>query len=292
MILPSFEFIEPTSVKQVCSALHQSTGKAKVIAGGTDLLVNMKKKLIKPEAIISLAKISRLKEISYSDGNGLKMGSLVTMTELAESRVVVDKFPALAKAASKLGSPQIRNRATIGGNICSARPAADTLGPLIGYGAKVKLVGAQGERPVLLEEFFTGPGETILGPSEILTEILIKPPIPDTYSNYVKFGVRKAMEIAIVSVTSVITLDPGNGRCKEARIVLGAVAPMFIRCPESEEVLVGNRITEDLAAQVGTLAAQSCWPISDIRGSAEYRRMLVESLTRRTILEVSQTKKA
>jgi carbon-monoxide dehydrogenase medium subunit len=285
MILPRFEFREPRSVEEVCSALQQGAGRAMVVAGGTDLLVNMKKKLVNPGFLLSLGKIIQLKGISRSDSGGLRIGSLVTMAELAGSKIVRDEFPALAKAASTLGTPQIRNRATIGGNVCSARPAADTLGPLIAYGAKVRLMGSEGERPVSIEELIKGPGETILGPTEILTDLFLPPPLSDSRSSYIKMGLRKAAEIAIVSVTTVIALEPANGHCKSARVVLGAVAPVFIRCPESEQALMGRSITEDLATQAGVLAAQQCKPISDMRGPAEYRRMLVETLTKRAILE-------
>lgn len=292
MILPKFKFTTPISVVGVCSAMKQGDGKAKVIAGGTDILVNMKKKLIKPDVLICLDKILKLKGISSSSGGGLNIGPLVTMVELVQSKVVFDKYPALSKAAAKLGTPQIRNLATIGGNICSARPAADTLGPLIGYRAEVTLVGSEGERRVDLEEFFTGPGETVLDHAEILTNIFLPPPIPDTYSVYIKIGARKTAEIAIVSVTSVITLDPDSGRCKSARIVLGAVAPTFVRSQDSEHILMGEKISEKLAAQAGVLAAKGCSPISDMRGTAEYRRMLVEVLTKRAILEAVQTQGA
>ncbi len=286
MILPRFDFIEPVSIKEACSILQQKMGKAVIIAGGTDLLVNMKrKKITEPEVIISLAKIPQLRETSYSDGDGLKMGSMVIISELAESKTIIDNFPLLSNAASQLGSTQIRNRATVGGNISSARPAADTLGPLIAYGAKLKLVGTQGERFVSLEAFSTAPGKTVSGPSEILTEILIRTPSPKSSGSYVKFGARRAMEIAIVNVTALITFDSDSRRCKEARIVLGAVGPTFVRCLEAEEVLAGNEITADLAAQAGIIASRSCSPISDIRGSAEYRKMLVEALTKRTVME-------
>ncbi len=291
MILLRFNFVQPFSIQETISLLAQNSGKAKIIAGGTDLLVNMKKKLVKPELLISMDKIDELKETLPTRGNGLKIGSLSTMADIAESRMVKNDFPALAQAAGKLGSRQIRNRATIGGNICSARPCADSIGPLIGYGAEVKLIGTEGERLVSLDDFCTGPGETILGSSEILTEIWLKPPPPNTNSSYIKFGTRKAMDIAIVSVTSVITVNSSNGKCQSARVVLGAVAPTYIRCSAAEEVLVGDKITDDIALQAGTLAAQFCRPISDMRGSAEYRRMLVEALTRRSILEASRMEK-
>jgi len=281
------EYLSPASIQEALGILQSYQGQAQIIAGGTDLIPELKKQTRRVRCLVDISGVEELKKIGL-DGDDIKIGAGVTHTEIASSKLIIDKFPALAKAASEVGSPQIRNIGTIGGNICSARPAADTIGPLIGYGAEVKIASDQGENWLALEELFTGPGETILKPGEILTEILIKPPIPETHSSYTKFGPRKALAVAIVSVTSVITLDPGSGKCKEARIVLGAVAPTLIRCLESEEVLVNKKITEDLAAQAGSLAAQSCQPISDIRGSAEYRREMVKILVRRALEQTMQ----
>ena len=174
MILPRFEFKAPVSIEEVCSALKEDPRKTKVIAGGTDILVNMKKKSVNPAMLISLDKVPQLREVSYSPGTGLTIGALVTMAELTSSRIVSEHYPALAKAAAILGTPQIRNRATIGGNICSARPAADTIGTLIGHKAEVELVSTEGERRIALQDFFTGPGETLLGPDEILKYLILQ----------------------------------------------------------------------------------------------------------------------
>jgi CO/xanthine dehydrogenase FAD-binding subunit len=184
-----------------------------------------------------------------------------------------------------MGSPQVRNRATIGGNLVSSRPAADTIGPLIGYGAKVRLQGLEDERLVPVENFCTGPGVCILFDNEIMTDIYMDLPNPNSRGVYIKFGTRKAMEISIVSVTTILSLDAA-GVCEDAKIVLGAVAPTFIRAPEAEKLLVGEKVTEPLAEKAGAIAAESCSPISDLRASADYRRMLVNALTRKSILEI------
>lgn len=281
------KYLSPTSVQEALEILQSYRGQARVISGGTDLVPEIKREIRKVKCLVDISGIEELKKIEQ-DGDNIKIGAGVTHSEIASSKLVIDKFPALAKASGEVGSPQIRRIATIGGNICSARPAADTIGPLIGYGVEAKLADKVGERWIALEKLFIGPGETIIRPSEILTELLIKTPTPGTYSGYIKFGLRKALEIAIVSVTSVITLDQGSGQCKRARIVLGAVAPTLICCPETEGVLVGKKITKELAAQAATLAAQSCRPISDIRGSAEYRREIVKVLVRRSLEQVMQ----
>jgi len=284
------EYLYPSSIQEALEVLKSYEGQVRIIAGGTDLIPELKKQIRSFQYLVDVSGVEGFNSVEI-DANNIRIGAGVTLSGIASSKPIVDNFPALARAAGEVGSPQIRNIATIGGNICSARPAADTSGPLIGFGAEVKIAGGEGERRLPLEELFTGPGETILGPGEILTEISIKLPVPDTYSSYTKFGLRRALAIAIVSVTSVITLEPESGNCKGARIVLGAVAPTLIRCPESEGVLINNKITGDLAEQAGLLAAQSCQPISDIRGSAEYRRGIVKVLVKRALEQTMQRAK-
>jgi CO/xanthine dehydrogenase FAD-binding subunit len=284
MILPRFRLLEPTSVKEVCDIL-QHNNDTRVIAGGTDLLVNMKKKVIMAGTLISLDKISELKDVSYSGKTGLTMGSMVRIADVAESPIIKTNYSILATAADKLGSLQIRNRATIGGNICSARPAADTIGPLIAYGAVAQIASSGGAREEAIETIFKGPGQTTIGKGEFLTGITIKSPEDNTESSYIKFGIRRAMDIAVVSVTSLITLK--NGTCSLARLVLGAVAPTFIRCPKAEEFLLGKDLSEDVAEQASRLATAASRPISDFRASADYRRNLVQVLVKRSLLEAA-----
>ena len=282
MILPRFELLEPTSVKEACEVL-KSNDSVRVIAGGTDLLVNMKKKILTADVLVSLDKIKGLNEISYEEKSGLSVGPMVRIADLAASTVVQQHYPALALAAGKLGSPQIRNRATLGGNICSARPAADTIGPLIGYGAVVRISGPGEDREVPVENFFKGPGQTNLGKGEFLSAITAGAPDADSRASYIKHGIRRSMEISLVNVTSVLSMD--NGTCSSARLVLGAVAPTFIRCPVTEGFLAGKAISEDVAEQAGHMAVDICTPITDIRASADYRRQLVRVLVKRCLLQ-------
>jgi CO/xanthine dehydrogenase FAD-binding subunit len=282
MILPRFNLLEPTSLTEVCKAL-ESGDNTRIIAGGTDLLVNLKKKVFTANTLISLDKIDELKEVSYSDTEGLTIGSAVRIIDIVESPVINSVFPALAAAAGKLGSWQIRCRATIGGNVCSARPAADTIGPLIAYSATARIAGPDGERDEAIETIYKGPGQTTLGKGEMLAAIKIKPPAENTGVTYGKYGIRQAMEIALISATTLVTLD--DNVCKTARIVLGAVAPTYIRCQKTESFLTGNTITEDIAEQAGQIASQSCSPITDIRASAAYRRQLVKVMVKRNLLK-------
>lgn len=281
MILPRFDLLEPSSVKEICKAL-QSGNNSRVIAGGTDLLVNLKKKVFTADTLISLDKAAELKEMSFSDEKGLTLGSAVRIIDVVDSPVIQENFPALAAAAGKLGSWQIRTRATIGGNVCSARPAADTIGPLIAYGAFAVIASPDGTREELIETIYKGPGQTTLAKGEILQAIRIPKPLKNTKVVYTKYGIRQAMEIALVSVTTSVTLE--NDICTTGKIVLGAVAPTYIRCIKTEEFLKGKAITEDTAEQAGQVASESCKPITDIRASADYRRQLVKVLVKRNLL--------
>ena len=285
MILPRFQFLEPETFEEVHQLVEKNKGDAVLMAGGTDLLVNLKRKVIKAKVVISLEKIKSLKQVHYSESAGLTLGSMVTVSELAETPIIKQKFPLLAIAANKIGSPQIRNRATIGGNICTARPAGDTIGPLTAYGAEVQLVLGKETRWEPISKFITGPGKTTRKEGEVIAAIRIKPFPANTGVSYIKYGVRKAMEIAMVSVTTAITFN--GDKCEKATIVLGAVAPTFIRSNEAEEALVSHKVTLSAAEKAAELAAGGCRPITDVRASAEYRRDLVRVLTKRGIMEAA-----
>lgn len=288
MILPRFEYTAASTPEEAISEIAGHKGNAKIMAGGTDIMVNMKRRVLSPSLVVSIHKLDQLRGFDQKPQGMFRIGVLNTMHDIAAAEKVTDHFSALATAAGSMGSPQIRNLATIGGNLVSSRPAADTIGPLIGYGAKVRLQGLKDDRLVPMASFCTGPGECVLFGNEIMTDILLDIPKPNTHGVYLKFGTRNSMEIAIVSVTTIITLDD-RGVCQEARIVLGAVAPTFVRATEAERFLQGKRLSETLARQAGEVAQQSCNPINDTRASAEYRLMLVRALTRKSILQIATT---
>ena len=285
MILPRFQFLEPETFEEVQHIVEKNKSDAVLMAGGTDLLVNLKRKVINAKIVISLEKIGSLKQIDYSQTAGLTLGAMVRISELSETPLIKQKFPLLAIAANKLGSPQIRNRATIGGNICTARPAGDTIGPLTAYGAELLLIRGKESRWEPISKFITGPGKTNRKDGEVLAAIRIKPFANHTGVSYIKYGVRKAMEIAMVSVTTALTFS--GDECKQATIVLGAVAPTFIRSVEAEEALRLKKVTPAAAEEAAALAADGCKPITDVRASAEYRRDLVKVLTKRGIIEAA-----
>jgi CO/xanthine dehydrogenase FAD-binding subunit len=278
MLLPRFEYDEPKSLEEACELMASFGAKAKVLAGGTDLLVNMKKKILAPAHVVSLGRVEPLKTLEASNGS-IRIGALMTA---AEAQGVKKSLSALARGASSLGSPLIRNLATIGGNLASARPAADFPPPLMAYGAEVLLRKKGGERKVPLDAFFKGPGMTVVEPDEILAEIVVPKPPSGSGAGYMKLGVRKTLEISIVNVAAFLSLDAG-GVIRTARVVLGAVAPTPIRAPSAETVLVGQKPSLGVFAKAGDAAAGDSRPIDDFRGSAEYRREMVKVLTRRAL---------
>lgn len=281
MLLPKFEFHEPASVEEACQMMAEFKEKAKPLAGGTDLMVNMKKKIVSPEQIVSLGRIGALRDMSRQNGT-LRIGACFTVADLAASETVATLVGAIGAGARALGSPLVRNLATVGGNIGSARPAADLPPSLMAYGAKLVLESSRGSRQLDLGEFFKGPGMTALAPDEVITAIDIDIPGPGAGAGYINIGVRKAQDCNIVNVASFLELE-ADGTVKTARIVMGSVGPIPLRAPTAEKVLAGHKPDPDLFARAAAAAEQDSSPILDFRGSAEYRRAMVGVLTRRTL---------
>jgi len=287
MRLPKFEYLSPQTVQEACALLSQHGDKARILAGGTDLLNVMKEKIIKPEYIVGLKGINDLDYIE-ADGDGVRIGALTTLTALGKSAVIREKFPCLADVPGKMATVQIRNMGTLGGNLCNAAPSADTAPILICLGARAKIVGPNGDRKVALEDFFTGPGETVLGDGEILTEIQVPNQPANTAGAYLKMS-RVAVDLAIVGVAAVITMD--GDLCSDIKIALGAVAPTPIRAKKAEELLKGKKIDEGLIEEAGKIAAGEASPIDDIRGSAFYRTEIVNVFTKRAIRQALEQAK-
>ena len=283
--LPKFVYHVPKSFSEAFDLLTQYGKTAKVYAGGTDLLVAMKKREMLPEHLINLKEITELKGIHDDEKAGIRVGAAVTLAEIEHSNVIKEKVCALWDAVNVMASPQVRTLGTIGGNLCSAVPSADTAPPLIAMGASVNLLGPHGERKVLVQDFFGGPKESVLQKNEILTQILIPNLPPRSSGAYLKLMRRNALDLAIVGVAAFLRLDSDKRLCSEARIALGAVAPTPIRAPMAEEVLLRKEIDEVLAGKAGKAASVVCRPISDMRSSLEYRCTMVEILTKRAVLE-------
>ena len=281
MLLPRFDFHEPASIDEACEIMATYGPKAKLLAGGTDLMVNMKKKILAPDHLVCLSKIAPMHSIEEK-GDQIVIGGRYTVAELTVDALVGKKLGALSAGARALGSPLVRNRATIGGNIGTARPAADLPPSLIAYGSTVTLQSSKGKREVLLGEFFKGPGFTEMLPEEILTQINVPTPQAGEGAGYINLGVRKAQDCNVVNVASFIALEK-NGNIKDARIVMGSVGPTPLRAGSAEDVLKGQKPSEDLFRKAGEAARQDCTPIDDFRGQASYRKAMVGVLTKRTL---------
>jgi aerobic carbon-monoxide dehydrogenase medium subunit len=277
-----FEYYEPSTLDEAVSLLDKFGNRGNLFAGGTDLLVEIREHIRCPDHIINIKKISGLDRLSYDEEHGLRCGALVTIRMLESSSVVQRHYRGIADAARELGSVQVRNRATLGGNVCRASPSADMLSPLIADAATVTVHGPNGTRVIALEDFFTGPGKTVLQPNEVLIEFQIPAPKPRTGKIYLKHGRRKAMELATVGVAVAATIADSTFR--DVRIVLGAVAPTPIRSHRAEAVLIGQTVSTELLEAAAEAAMEEARPITDVRASAEYRRKMVGVLTRRALL--------
>ena len=271
-----FEYFEPASLPEACALLARYQGRAQPLAGGTDLLVELKEQLRRADCVVNIKKIPGIDRLSFDAHDGLRMGALVTAREIELASFTREHYASLVQAARDLGSIQVRNRATIVGNVCRASPSADTLPPLIADGAEVTIHGPAGHRTLALEAFFTGPGKTVLRHDELVTAIRVPPPAPRSGKIYIKHGRRKAMELATVGVA--VTASE-----KDIRIVLGAVAPTPIRARNAEALLRGQKLEPDLIERAAQAAMEESRPISNVRASAEYRREMVLVLTRRAL---------
>lgn len=274
-----FDHYTPTTLTQALEMLARWGDQAHVIAGGTDLLLKLKTGALVPTAVVNIKRLPELKGIQYDPPTGLRLGALTTLRELNRSPVVQTHYPCLAQAAAWMASEQVRSFATVGGNLCNAAPSADLAPPLMALDAVVCLVGPGGKRHLPLDAFFSGPGRSALQAGELLQEINIPPPVGHTV--YLKQAARAYMDIAVVGVAA--SVQTVNGRCRQARIVLGAVAPIPLRARRAEAALAERPFTPTHIAQAAGIAAEECSPIDDVRSSAWYRRAMVQVLTRRTL---------
>ncbi len=277
----AFDHHTPTSLPQALALLARLDGQAQVNAGGTDLMLKLKSGLTTPAALVNIKRLPELKGITFITETGLQLGALTTLRELTRSPLIKEFYPCLALAASVMASEQIRTFATLGGNLCNASPSADMAPPLIALDAVAHIAGPDGERQLPLEKFFLGPGQSALAPGELLRRIEVPPPRGET--RYIKHSSRAYMDIAIVGLG--LRLELVEGVCQTARIVLGAVAPTPLRVQPAEDALTGYQLNQDRIDQAARIAAETASPIDDVRGSAWYRRRMVEVLTRRTLLD-------
>ena len=278
--LPEFELLSADTVEETCTLLARHGEEAMVFAGGTDLLVKMKHRRTIPRRLINIKGIPDLNRIGHDERDGLRIGALTTIQAIEASSVIGKKFPAVKQAAEVLGTTQIRNVGTIGGNLGNASPSAEFAPPLLTLGASVRCVGRGGERMISLEEFFVSPGKTTLRQDELLTEVHVPNPPAGAQGIYLKHSLRK-MDVAIACAAVLIVLD--GDVCRDIRIALGAVGPIPSRARKAEEVirgerLGGERVEIELLEEVTRVASDESFPIDDFRGYAAYRRKLVRML--------------
>lgn len=287
MEITDFVYHRPSTLGEACALLEERGDDAHVLAGGTEVLVELKQHTIATRHLVSLRELADLREIVVDD-DGLHVGATVTQNEIVRSDVIRGAFPALAEAAATMAATQVRNRGTIGGNFCSAVPSADLPPICIAGSGAVRLVGPGGERAVPAEEFFAGPKQTVRARSEVLVEIRI-PPFAwaaGTGASYHKFGLRGASALAVAGVAAWLRVD--HDEVRECRIVLGAVHPTPLLASEASASLIGKQPTEETFVRAAELAATECVPIGDLRGSEGYRRELVRVLTRRALQDASR----
>jgi len=278
-----FQYRAPSSLPEVLKILETKEGIVKVLAGGTDLMLLMKQGLVCPSLVVDVKQVPELNRLEWSAKEGLRLGAAVPLSRLLAFNGLPKEFGILWQACSLIGSIQIKNRGTIGGNICNAAPSADSAPPLLCLGAKVVLASSRAFRTMALDDFFLAPGKNALTDDELLVEIDIPTPLAHSAGCYLRHTTREEMDIAVAGVASFLTSTPEKRRLQSARIALGAVAPTPLRARKAEAVLLGKTITPALITQAAEQAAGEINPISDVRGSAEYRRELVRVLVRRTL---------
>lgn len=272
-----YNYYKPRSLDEALELREKIPG-AVFIAGGTDLMVKIRNGDVQPPDVISLRSVPELSGIT--DKGVTRIGAMTTINELIEHPMLHDRYPVLVEAARRHSGPQIRNVATIGGNLCNCSPCADTAPPLLVLEAWVRLIGAGGSREISCDEFFKGPGETCLNPGEILTDIFLDPPRKIERATFMKKG-RVHMDLATASVAVLLEMD-GN-TCRRACIAAGSVAPVPLRLSEVEKLLKGNAISEEILDEAQKMAEESVSPITDIRATEEYRRRIVGVYARRAI---------
>jgi len=281
--MPSFDYIKPKDLKEAIE-LIQEDGVCP-IAGGTNLLVDIRERSFRPKEVVDILDLDELRSLNETDSS-VEIGSCLTMTDLERSDIIRRRAPILVQAASSLGSPQIRNRGTITGNIVNASPAADTACPLIVHDAEIMVQSTNGTNIIPIEDLFAGPKINCLEPGELVTEIRIPKPPADSCSAYKRIGRRQAFTLSVVSAAAYLQVE--NNVCIDAGFAFGSVAMTPLRVPEAEDMLKGKELTEDVIMEASMVVKEHVKPITDVRGTAEYRKNMCPILMRRAIQTCSE----
>jgi carbon-monoxide dehydrogenase medium subunit len=284
--LPDFTYVKPASLDEACSFLVEHAGEARMISGGTDLLVRMRDKAFKPAFVVDIKGLAGTETLEFDPQVGLKIGAAVPMNRVIAHPDVQKQYPLLAEAANSVASYQLRNRATIIGNICNASPAGDTLGACLVLDGKLTIYGMNGERFEDLRNFFKGPGKTTLEPGEVVTAISIPLPPKGAKGKYIKLGRNKLSDLAIIGVTAYGFPDKMAESGFRIKVALASVSATPLMPPMVETILAEKTITEETIVEAARAAMDACSPIDDVRGSAIYRKEMVRNLSRNAIMDV------
>ena len=290
--MKDFAYAAPTSLAEATRLLQEANGTARVLAGGTDIIVQLREGMRDADLVVDVKKLRELQEVSFSATHGLRLGASVPCSRVYDDAKIAAAYPALVDAAKIVGGWQIQSRASIGGNLCNSSPAADTIPALIAHHAYCEIAGPGGKHNVPVEQFCTGPGKNVLQRGELLVAIVFPPALSHCSSAYERFIPRNEMDIAVVGCGSRVQLSAGADTIEFARIGLGAVAPTPKYAQEASEWLAGKPLNESTYAQAGELAKKVATPISDMRGTAEYRTHLVGVLVKRTLAKAVERAKA
>ena len=275
-----FDFVKPDDQEAVIAALAAHSPNVRILAGGTDYLVELKHVSQSPGTVVDVSQIAELKGIEETE-DGLRIGAGVTHSAIMADPLIEKHVPAMIHAAHTIGAVQTRNLGTLGGNLVTCVPSMDSGPTLVALDAEVTVAGPDGSRRIPLTEFFVGPRKTILAPDELLIDVIIPKRNLGKPTNFYKFGLRKGQALALVNAASSLWVE--DGKFKDVRISLGAVSPVVVRAPKAEAALEGKAVSDDLISEAGKIAITECNPIDDFRASLDYRKDLIDVLTRRTL---------
>lgn len=279
-MLPKFDIFTPTTVKEASDLMLKYGKQARILAGGTDILVMLHEGKLEVDYLVDIKGIQELKGIEVLPDGGVKIGALTTFNEIVKHPYIVENYPVFVDGMDKIGSVQVRNLATIGGNICNAIPSADSAPALLALDAKIIADNGVEKREIALNEFFLAPRKTVLGEGEIVTAFIIPPMKANACAAYYKFMRRKAMDLALFGVAMYLEVE--DNRCSAARVAMATAAPVTIRVKEAEEYLIGKELTDEVLAEAGVVASKAINPRTSYRSTAEYRKKLAAELTPRT----------
>ena len=281
--MKEFQYRAPRTIREAVGLLAEQGERARPLAGGTDLLVQMRLGLLKLDMVVDVKRISELRGLSCSPVAGLVIGAAVTCAELGEQPDVRSKYPGLWDAVGIIGGSAIQGRATVGGNLCNAAPSGDSIPALIVLGATARIDGPKGTRLVPVADFCLGPRDTVLEKGEMLVSLQVPTPLPNSGAHYMRFTPRAEMDIAVAGAGAWVRLNPAHDRIEDARVALSAVAPTPLLVEEAGAVLVGRKPAEDAIAEAARLARQGARPIDDLRGGMSQRKHLVKVLVKRAL---------